>query len=155
MAHGAPGPDASKFARCAAIAAADERLACYDQLARSTAPAPKPAPSASRSPASVAGDQDSGKPASPAARAAPSPPPTPAPAPVSPARPFGLTTHVVEDAGAPSSITAVVSRIYEDRLSNESVLLDNGQLWAVNESGAPLREGDAVTIRRAALGSFL
>src|SRR5579871_3479404 len=109
MAQGAPGPDASKFARCAAIAAADERLACYDQLARSTAPAPKPAPSAARSSASVAGD-DSGKPPSPAPMAAaapisPSPPAAPAAAPVSPARPFGLTTHVVEDPGTPHSIT--------------------------------------------------
>ena len=36
-----------------------------------------------------------------------------------------------------------------------AVSLDNGQIWAVNELGAALRAGDAVTIKRGALGSFL
>lgn len=151
MAASAPSPDGSKFARCAAMAAADERLACYDQLARSTVPAPKPAPAASSSPSAAAvSDKASAIPTNPPGSAAPSPPSaTPA------AAPFGLMAHAVSDPAAPSSIPAVVSRIYEDQVSNMTVLLSNGQLWAVSEAGASIRAGDAVTIKRASLGSFL
>jgi hypothetical protein len=35
------------------------------------------------------------------------------------------------------------------------VRLDNGQAWSLNESGVTLKQGDAVTIRHAAMGSFL
>ena len=33
--------------------------------------------------------------------------------------------------------------------------LDNGQTWTFNDSGATLRSGDAVSIKRGALGSYL
>jgi len=35
------------------------------------------------------------------------------------------------------------------------VVLDNGQTWTVMDNDGRLASGDAVTIKRAALGSFL
>jgi hypothetical protein len=43
----------------------------------------------------------------------------------------------------------------EDRLHNITVGLENGQTWAFIEPEPRLRPGDAVTIKRASLGSFL
>jgi hypothetical protein len=139
----APKVDSAKFAHCAAITAADERLACYDSLAmrRSvTAPAPA-APQA-------AGRDDGG---------AASPPRAPvATSAVAPAQPqsFGLSEHKVAPAG-PDSIHAIVTQVTENAQGNVSVRLDNGQSWSLNEPGASLKQGDTVTIKHASLGSFL
>jgi hypothetical protein len=43
----------------------------------------------------------------------------------------------------------------QDRLNNVAVVLDNGQAWTFVEQDPRLRPGDSVTIKRAALGSFL
>lgn len=84
---------------------------------------------------------------------------------------FGLKDHRAPAAtpGDPSAapgdgdenelkhITATITAISK-RPHGESVLtLDNGQVWAQTQAGSPLRVriGDSVTIRSAALGSFL
>jgi hypothetical protein len=105
--------------RCAGIAAADERLACYDALAG----------------------------------AGPSRPQAVAPAD---AKAFGLSKPLPRlTPEGPDLIKALVSKVSEDRRGNVYVLLDNGQTWTFNEPDAPLRPGDSVTIKHAALGSFL
>jgi hypothetical protein len=55
----------------------------------------------------------------------------------------------------PEQIKAVVDQVTEDRLGNLSVVLDNGQTWTFMETGGSLRPGEVVTVKRAALGSFL
>jgi hypothetical protein len=55
----------------------------------------------------------------------------------------------------PASIKAIVSQITEDRLSHVYLVLDNGQTWEFTEGDPRVRPGDTVTIKRAALGSFL
>jgi hypothetical protein len=157
------------LAHCAAITAADERLACYDSLAR---PKPRPAAAASSTPAS-------GK-ASPHAATAPPAVPTTAAAKAAPAaaaagaaaagtaaagataagatsdKSFGLTKHAVPSAEeGPDHIQAQVTRIDTDRLGNVRLSLDNGQVWTFNAPDTLIRVGDAVTIKRGALGSFL
>jgi hypothetical protein len=111
---------ASETARCASIASADERLACYDALA---APAP-------------ARSQDSH----------------------TSTQAFGLTKPVARaPPERPELITAQVMKVNFGGLSggDVSVLLDNGQTWIVEASDVQLRRGDSVTVKRAALGSFL
>ena len=136
-----PKVDSSKLAHCATMAAADERLACYDSLAihRSTTPPPAV-------PAAAAGTTA----AAPATATA-----TATPAASAESKSFGLTEHKVPAPGGSDSVHAQVAQVIEDRLGNVSVRLDNGQTWSLNESGVSLKQGDAVTIRHAAMGSFL
>jgi hypothetical protein len=140
-----PKVDSAKLAHCAAMTAADERLACYDSLAirRSAAPAPA-APAAAGTTA-----------AAPATTTAPAAAATATQAASAESKSFGLTEHKVPSPGAPDSVHAQVAQVIEDRLGNVSVRLDNGQTWSLNESGVTLRQGDAVTIRHASMGSFL
>jgi hypothetical protein len=139
------------LARCAVIAAADARLACYDDLARAQAAPPQ-------RPAQVAA-------APSAAAVAPTPPRTPspptsaapaaAPVPATPAEgSFGLMPHPAP-VQTPNAIQAVVRRVFTDPQGSVSVLLDNGQSWSLNELNAPVKPGDSVTLKRASLGSFL
>jgi hypothetical protein len=143
-ARSAEVPSAGGLARCAAIAAPDARLACYDTLAGrpadrapiASAPSPAAAP---RATASVA--------------------PAPAPA-ANDSRNFGLTPAQMHVTSAgPTAIQARVAKIIESRLGigHPSVVLDNGQTWTFTETNddARLGPGDPVTIKRAALGSFL
>jgi hypothetical protein len=141
----AAAPPAAELARCAAISdtserlacydslecatksAAAERLACYDALAKTRAAQPQSAPAAAAHP-EPAGDD----PAS-----------------------FGLTRHEANPAPRQQKIKARVASVTEDRHGNVTVALDNGQTWAVHELDPRLRSGDEVTIRRAALGSYL
>jgi hypothetical protein len=113
---------------CATIAAADERLACYDALAKG-----KPAPPA----AATAGVSGSDGPTGDASFGAPQirSPPKPPP--------------------GPTQMQAVVAEVSVDRMGTVSVSLDNGQRWTFQDPDPRLRPGDRVTIRRAALGSFL
>jgi hypothetical protein len=140
----AAAPPAAELARCAALSdtserlacydslecatksAADERLACYDALAKSKAPQPQPAPVLAAAAATASNDPSS----------------------------FGLTKHDTAPQG-PKKIKARVASVTEDRHGNVTVVLDNGQTWAVHELDPLLRSGDEVTIRRAALGSYL
>jgi len=162
LAAAAPGPD---LARCAALAAPDARLACYDTLAgRASTPPPATPPSAAV-PATPIATPTAPTPAPTAASA-----PVPSPAPAAPAPPvtaaaaasdpanFGLTPAQVHAAPTgPTSIQARVAKFAASRFGQPTVLLDNGQTWVLVEGGedAGLSPGDPVTIKRALLGSFL
>jgi hypothetical protein len=145
----AAAPSNEDMARCAAIAAPDSRLACYDALAH------RPADKVSRSaaPASAAPAPAAAAPAAPAAVAQ-----TPAAAIPNPADPknFGLTAaqQHTSDLG-PKSIAAHISSVSSGQIGQTFVVLDSGQTWTVLDNDGRLSAGDAVTIKRAALGSFL
>ncbi len=149
-ARSATTPTAGDLARCAGIAAPDARLACYDGLAgRAADRAATPAETAAA--------------AAPAIRAAPTTP-APAPAPTAPAsageaQNFGLTPAQRHPAPeGPAAIQARIEKIIEDRrVGRTYVVLDNGQTWSFTdaEEDARLGPGDPVTIKHAALGSFL
>jgi hypothetical protein len=165
--------NASELVRCAAVAGGNERLACFEALTLVAAPGVRIAPATVSATAgatdaaatSPAAPQRSDAPASaPVARADAVAPPaagqaTPPARSANPDDPvnFGLTKHqlkVVVPAG-PDSVKATVSQITEDRLSHVSLVLDNGQTWGFTGPNPRVRPGDTVTIKRAALGSFL
>ena len=137
------GARESKLARCAAIDDANARLACYDALAgrKSQEVAQTTVtPSATASATSSA--------------AAPAPPAAPDPAVA--AQKFGLSNvqqHKADEG--PSAIEAHVAKALADRNRRVYLLLDNGQTWLVTDDEVQLDDGEAVTIRRAALGSFM
>jgi hypothetical protein len=154
-ASAAAPPSPADLAHCAAIAAPDARLACYDALtgaagrAPSAAPAPAPTtPGAASTPApSRAG-------ATPAPAALPaSPPPGPGDA-----RDFGLSQAQLHPLPVgPNAIEARITKVVNTLYGRNSVLLDNGQTWTYTDSDqdARLAPGDPVTIQRASIGSFL
>jgi hypothetical protein len=154
-------PDAGALAHCASISAADERLACYDSLAR-----PKSSPAAAASSASTSGKASphaaaaSGAPATSTGAATAAPPAaaagTAAASPAAdPAKSFGLTKHTAPSDPGPDHIRAKVTRVDTNRLGNVRVSLDNGEAWTFNAPEALIRVGDAITIKRGVLGSFL
>ncbi|HEV7358831.1 MAG TPA: hypothetical protein VGN99_12625 [Steroidobacteraceae bacterium] len=154
----AAGPSAEGMARCAAIQAPDTRLSCYDALAHR--PADKtPVAVAKTAPAPAAPPASSATSTSSAARvpsaAAVQAPTTAAAVAVDPQN-FGLTAvqQHAADLG-PKSETAHISIVSSDQTGRTFVVLDSGQTWAVMDSDGRLNSGDAVTIKRAALGSFL
>jgi hypothetical protein len=55
----------------------------------------------------------------------------------------------------PSQIEARVSRVQADSQGNVTLTLDNGQVWSAQQGDQWLQPGDKVTIRQAALGSYL
>jgi hypothetical protein len=113
---------------CAGIAAADERLACYDALAKPRPSQPQAAPADAARPEGGGNDVKN----------------------------FGvIKRRLAPKPEGPELIKALVAQVSVDRLGNVSVSLDNGQSWSFHDPDALLRSGDAVTIRRAALGSFL
>ena len=151
---------------CAAIASAEARLACYDALAGRTTrgAATTSAVPVSAVPAAAAAAIPAA--ASTVAAPAPSNPAAVAPArtltPVAPpdpaeaARNFGLSTAQLHTAPqGPQSIEAHVSQVTVDRSQRSFVVLDNGQTWASTEGGLELDTGELVTIKHAALGSFM
>ena len=128
--------------RCAAIAAPDLRLACYDALAgRSGAPATAQGPLVT-----------TGGAAPPAA----APVAAPAASPATSTAGFGLPpAQVHEKPTVPEVVNAIVDSITEDRNRTVTVRLDNGQAWTLSEGDMRLRPGDRVTIKHGALGSFM
>jgi hypothetical protein len=159
--------------RCAALPARDARLDCYDALARQLSskagapiaaqiPAATPAPSTAVSPTAT---QAPSVPAvSPAATQAPtaspvSPPATQAPpAAVTAGDPknFGLTAVQQHTADlGPQMITANISNLSSNQKGDTLLVLDNGQTWSVAENDGWIATGQAVRIRRAAMGSYL
>lgn len=122
------------IAACAAISEDTQRLDCYDRLAgRSTSVAPQAAPAAP----AVTTD---------------------------PIADFGLPPKVVKardpqkwNESTPGSISGTVASVRHDHLGRFSVTLTDGQVWVQNDtkSNAIVRPGDAITIKRAALGSFM
>lgn len=131
----------SDLTRCAAIAGADQRLACYDTLARRALPPPV-APATA--PSVVPPAAQTAAPVVASSAAANASPPN-----------FGMSRHEQTAPSQPEAIKALVTQITTDRQYNVHVTLDNGQTWTFNASDSPLRAGDAVTIKRSALGSYL
>ena len=170
--------DTHDLLRCHAIAASEQKLACYEALAVSAQSEPTTAaesarqlqsPLAAPTGASAAGVTSASAlaPSGPGA-AAPSAAatgtaavgsPTPATGTANPNTEdnFGLNRRQIEPRAAegPASIKSAVSQMTEDRRHNITVVLDNGQTWAFIEPEPRLRPGDTVTIKRASFGSFL
>jgi hypothetical protein len=119
----------SALRACAVIGAESERLACYDALARRSAPRETRAPAPQR--------------AEPAAQS----PPREA---------FGLYSaeHPAVQLTT-QSVAARVVRVSANPGGRPIVELEGGQRWELDEPDALLAAGDPVSIRRAALGSFL
>ena len=151
-----------EWGQCSAISAADARLACYDTLAgRATVgaapkiaavgaaavPAPIPATAPAVSPAA--------KPAPTIAATTPLPPPVPTEDP----RNFGYSaTQLItpeQKAGIVQAIEAHVAQVATDQLRSRYVALDNGQTWISTSGDMNLSVGEAITIKRAALGSYM
>jgi hypothetical protein len=162
----------SGLSHCAAIADAGARLACYDTLAGRSpqGPAAVPehavaAPLAGSSPAAalatapVATAPVAAVPAAATASAAAPPPAATAAATVDPAtatRNFGLSAAQLHTADqGPKSIEAHITKIIVDQNRRGAVVLDNGQTWVLLEGEMLMDTGEAVTISRAALGSFM
>jgi hypothetical protein len=144
---------------CAAIVDDRARLACYDSLfGKPVASAPAAAPAtASAATPSVAGPASSGTSAATAAA------PTTAAA-TDPEADFGLTEAAKRarepeqsKEELPDSITGTVAKVGQRPAGELVVTLDSGQVWTQVEVDvrARIAVGDTVTIKKAALGSFL
>jgi len=159
----APAVDAGALAHCAAISGADERLACYDSLARArlsppaaAATAPAPAKATPQSPPATHAAAATAAPAAAAAGTAATGAGAAAAAAAEPAaKSFGLTQHVAPAEQGPDRVQAQATRVDIDRLGTARLSLDNGQVWTFNAPEALIRVGDTITIKRGALGSFL
>lgn len=167
-------PTAADLARCAAMPAADARLACYDSLSPPSAGTAPPAAAAVQgavavpatpSPAAPAAAASASAPATapapvraaaPAPASAPVPAAAPAPAAADDPRNFGLTpAQVRATPPGPQSIQARVTKISRNRFGSAYLVLDNGQTWSYTDEDSRVGPGDLVTIKRAMLGSFL
>ena len=136
----------AELARCAALEATDARLACYDTLAGR--PVGGNVPSPDRATATVTPTVASSLAPTTAAHAAP--------APADAERHFGLSAAQQHTASqGPQAIQARIAQITVDQLRRSFVILDNGQTWASTEGEMFLDSGELVTIKRAALGSFM
>jgi hypothetical protein len=146
----------SDMLRCAAIAARDARLDCYDALTHQLSskaaapvaalpampPAPAPAPASARAAASAD---------TPAASQAPA-----AAVVASDPKNFGLTAaqqHTL-DLG-PQMITSNISILSSNQKGETVVVLENGQTWSLTDNDGWLATGQAVRIKKAAMGSYL
>ncbi len=120
--------------RCAAISAADARLACYDALVGRPVEA---APSAA---------------AATAASAAPGHDAT------SFGTPVPSQSQLAERRPAPEvvdSIQAHITKVTTDGGGKTWLTLDNGQVWTTTDGDGRVGAGDLVTLRRSALGSYM
>jgi hypothetical protein len=151
----AAAPSNDDMARCAAIQAPDTRLSCYDALAHR--PADKtPAAVAKTAPSPAAPPATSTSSAARVPTGAAIQAPTTATAIAADPKNFGLTAVQQHTADlGPKSETAHISIVSSDQTGRTFVVLDSGQTWTVMDSDGRLNSGDAVTIKRAALGSFL
>jgi hypothetical protein len=153
-------PSGDDLAHCAGITAPDARLACYDSLAQrlgvrappaSTAPTatavspPVPAAASATAPAPATA-------ASTATAAAAASPPL-----GSDPQNFGLASSQLRPAqpAGPRAIDARIAAISADRIGRAFVVLDNGQTWTMTDADGRLAAGDPISIKRAALGSFI
>jgi phospholipase A1 len=142
---------ADGLARCAEIAAPEARLACYDALAHRPADAATPSTSTVKPPAATekpaAAAEKSSAAAAPASAAAIS---------AQDPKNFGLSLAQQHMAFAgPTSIKARIDAINSGPNGQTYIVLDSGQTWIMGENDGWLSKGDAVTIKRAALGAFL
>jgi hypothetical protein len=143
-------------ATVSATAEGTDAAAATGPAQRSDAPASAPVARADAGAGAAAGQAGpaagGGRPAAAAGHPAPAAPSANLDDPAN----FGLTRHQLKAVPAgPDSVKATVSQITEDRLNNVYLVLDNGQTWGFIEPDPRVRPGDSVTIKRAALGSFL
>jgi hypothetical protein len=149
-AHGA-SPAADELAHCAAITAPDARLACYDALSHRNADA-----SSATARVPVTAPQSPQSPQSPqVSLTAPASPPPSAAAAEDPKN-FGLSPaqQHVASVGIKSEEAQIVG-ITPGEPGHATIVLDNGQSWNVLDDDGWLSNGSKVTIKRAALGSFM
>jgi hypothetical protein len=154
----------SSLHACAILTDPTERLGCYDQLAghapngdaAPVAAAPAAAPAAAAA-ATAAVPATTATPAAPAAGTTPgSAAPATAAAAPPPKESFGLYT--AEHPTAPAVTQSLDDRVVATGASASgrmTVTLASGALWELDEADPLLAVGDVVSIRRAALGSFL
>lgn len=155
----APDPLAAQLRRCAGLAEAGARLACYDALAGSPAAtgvgATAGLAASTPSMAGKSGKQmaatNSG--AATAAVAASAATPTPSVAD------FGVHNGPLEERQGPvreKRMLAVISGVSTRPNGEVVVTLDNGQVWAqIQSANYPVEPGDHVEIDVAALGSYV
>ena len=157
----APG---TELDHCVAIASSEARLACYDKLAGRSADGtgtramPAPTPAASSAPAREI--PPAVGPSAVAATATTAPAPSIAaaaePDPAVAAQNFGLSSAQLRSAPhGPQSIEARITQVGVDRGLRSYAVLDNGQTWLSTDGSMELDSGENVTIKRAALGSFM
>jgi hypothetical protein len=128
------------LSQCASVDAAEARLACYDAVAGRT---PRP------------GTHGEIRETASAAAAVPPSAPTAA-ARRDDAANFGLSSAQLKvEPSGPSAIQAHIAGLSTDRIGNAIVTLDNGQTWILSDNDSRLAVGEDVSIKRAALGSFL
>jgi hypothetical protein len=132
----------SALARCAAIAASGDRLACYDALAAGRGKVASPSTAASVTPPAAV----------PPSAAAPQPQPAPT------KEDFGLSTAQKQKAQPQKqieSIQASVAGLGTSAIGRMLVNLDNGQSWELDSADPLLAVGNVVRIERGAMGSFI
>jgi hypothetical protein len=143
--------------RCAAVAGDAARLACYDQAFgrpdSSATSAVLAAPAAQAAPVAAAPSAAAPVAAVPSAAAA-----------AQAREEFGLSEAAKRARDPekaretmPESITAVVAKVARRPTGEAIVALENEQVWEQAEPGTTvlLKAGDSVTIRKAALGSYV
>ncbi len=144
------------LSRCASIASPSTRLACYDALAHR---APEHVPPAA---ASLSATPAAGAPPAPAAPAATTSTAIPSPAAVAAAASpddapsFGLSAvqrHVA--VVGPKQESGRIVSLGTNQAGHSTIVLDSGQTWTVLDDDGWVSNGDQVTIKRAALGSYL
>jgi hypothetical protein len=151
---------------CAIIAAASERLSCYDRLSgravQSAAAAAPPPAAPAAPPAAVQASPAAAAPpaAAPPAAVQASPPPAAPPAAaaaaaVPPKESFGLYAAEHPAPRVASSLQARVVAVGNSASGRMTVSLEGGQLWELDDADPLLAVGETVSIHRAALGSFL
>jgi len=140
----------SELKACAAISAPMDRLACYDSLAGLATPKPS-APAATLSQTQAPANVQSPPLVSPPLQV-----PPPATAPPARADTFGLfaAEHPAAPRGA-ESISAKVVALGTSTTGRQTVTLDGGGQWELEDLDPVIKTGDSVTIQRAAFGSFL
>jgi hypothetical protein len=139
---------------CTTIADDIHRLACYDSAFKYSPPAPAAGSSGTAAPIA------SPPVATAAAAHAAANSAVASPAVLERTDDFGLSQQAQRDrAGvvAVESISAGVTRVDRNAADRLVVTLDNGQVWQQSETSSQVRvrPGDTVTIKRAALGSFM
>jgi hypothetical protein len=166
---GAQAVDGNSPQQCAAIGEDAERLACYDRIFRApadTVPAVTGTGSSAAgaaATATVVPDAKVGVATNTAAGVAPAVA-TAAPAAATPQDDFGLTeaakqARLPEESRKkqPESVSGTVAKVARQPAGEFVVTLDNGQVWTQLQVDprARVAVGDTVTIRKAALGSYL
>jgi len=145
-------PLAAQLKRCASLADASARLACYDALAGIAAPS---AATAQAAPSSSAAGSAGTLPSSTGAAAPVAPPGAPAAPNIAD---FGVRNGPLQAGRDPvreKTMLAVVSAVSFRGRGELVVTLDNGQVWRqIQPSDYPLKAGDHVEIDVAALGSY-